>query len=244
MHLPFFSAYDAVGDRVMKCLGILCRREILENKERCFLPATLVDRLSALALQLHPIVTTAHAKEEAALCDGLLLSGGIDALPCYYDQAADVFSSYYSGFQDLDELLLIDAFIKQRRPILGICRGMQMLQLYFHGSLEPAFDVFAHARDHQHPLQFAKNTYLHTLYPQEIAVNSHHHQRIVRPAKGLVVDAFCTDGTIEAFHHRELPIYGVQWHPELLAHDRVLPYFLSIVCGIITPFDPADDSPQ
>ena len=142
----------------MKCLGILCRREVLENRERCFLPAALVDRLAPLPFLLHPIVTGGHAMEEAARCDGLLLPGGIDALPFYYGQTADVFSSYYIGFQDLEEFALIDAFVKRKRPILGICRGMQMLQLYFHGDLEPSFDLFAHAREHMHSLRFAKET--------------------------------------------------------------------------------------
>lgn len=228
----------------MKCLGILCRREVLENRERCFLPAALVDRLAPLPFLLHPIVTGGHAMEEAARCDGLLLPGGIDALPFYYGQTADVFSSYYTGFQDLEEFALIDAFVKRKRPILGICRGMQMLQLYFHGDLEPSFDLFAHAREHMHSLQFAKETYLRSLYPDEITVNSYHHQRVRFPANGLVVDATAADGTIEAFHHAQLPICGVQWHPELLKEDRILPCFLSVVAGIIPSFDPADHAPQ
>ena len=229
---------------VMKCLGILCRREVLENRERCFLPAALVDRLAPLPFLLHPIVTGGHAMEEAARCDGLLLPGGIDALPYYYGQTADVFSSYYIGFQDLEEFALIDAFVKRKRPILGICRGMQMLQLYFHGDLEPSFDLFAHAREHMHSLRFAKETYLRSLYPDEITVNSYHHQRVRFPANGLVVDATAADGTIEAFHHAQLPICGVQWHPELLKEDRILPCFLSVVAGIIPSFDPADHAPQ
>ena len=198
----------------MLCLGILCRHELLEGTRRCFINERLLKRFSSLPVMLHPIVDGAQGDAQAALCDALLLPGGIDALPCYYAREADSFSDYYDGFADLEEFLLIQAFLKAHRPILGICRGMQLLQLYFHGALESHFDQFAH------------------------------HQRIRQAPSQFQVDAYCEDGTIEAFHHRTLPIYGVQWHPEMEADDRILPYFLSIAAGIITPFHPTDESPK
>ncbi len=228
----------------MLCLGILCRHELLEGTRRCFINERLLKRFSSLPVMLHPIVDGAQGDAQAALCDALLLPGGIDALPCYYAREADSFSDYYDGFADLEEFLLIQAFLKAHRPILGICRGMQLLQLYFHGALESHFDQFAHHQEHRHPLCFAAHTYLKELYTSAPAVNSHHHQRIRQAPSQFQVDAYCEDGTIEAFHHRTLPIYGVQWHPEMEADDRILPYFLSIAAGIITPFHPTDESPK
>ena len=64
-------------------------------------------------------------------------------------------------------------------------------------------------------------------------VNSFHHQRIVTPQAQLRVDATAEDGTIESFHHEDLPVYGVQWHPELMHDDRILPYFVSLICGFV-----------
>ena len=228
----------------MKTLGILCRKQHFENSERFFLNASFVDRFSALPVLLHPILPGPHLNIEANQCDALLLPGGIDVSASFYHQDADEFSDYYDGFLDIEEFLLIDAFMQKKKPILGICRGMQMLQVYFHGSLEPHFDTISHQQDHLHIVQLAKKTYLRQLYTKELLVNSYHHQRVTEIAPELIVDAFCKDGTIEAFHHPIYPVLGIQWHPELEKNDRILPYFLSIIYDKITPFNPVNDTPE
>ena len=75
----------------MLCLGILCRHELLEGTRRCFINERLLKRFSSLPVMLHPIVDGAQGDAQAALCDALLLPGGIDALPSYYARETDSF---------------------------------------------------------------------------------------------------------------------------------------------------------
>ncbi len=224
-------------------IGILCRKQTLEETMRYFINAPLIDALSSLPVMLRPILPNPHIEQEAIMCDGVILPGGIDVCAAFHGQTFDPFSQYYEGFADIEELLLIEAFQNQRKPILGICRGMQVLQVYFHGMIEANFDTFHHQEEHLHWINIAENSYLRQLYPKRIEVNSYHHQRITHIAPSLQVDAYCADGTIEAFHHSHAPIFGVQWHPELLKNDRLLPYFLSVVSKKITSFQPSYDSP-
>ena len=80
-----------------------------------------------------------------------------------------------------------------------------------------------------HDACFAPGPPLHALFGERHPVNSFHHQRIVRLHPCLRVDAVTADGSIEAFHHESLPVYGVQWHPERMRDDRILPYFVSLL---------------
>ena len=130
---------------------------------------------------------------------------------------------------DLWELTVLDAFVKAKKPVLGICRGMQMIQLYHGGALEAQFDVLHHQQDHLHPIHLSADSALRRLMQDGQLVNSFHHQRIVRLHPCLRVDAVTADGSIEAFHHESLPVYGVQWHPERMRDDRILPYFVSLL---------------
>ena len=105
----------------------MCRLETLEQNERWFLNRALCDALLPLPIVLIPLVECTKVQEIVPLCSGLLLPGGNDALPCYYGEQTDGFSQYYDAPMDLWELTVLDAFVKAKKPVLGICRGMQMI---------------------------------------------------------------------------------------------------------------------
>ena len=108
---------------------------------------------------------------------------------------------------------VIAAFVRLRRPIFGICRGMQALNLYFSGTL------YDYVPRHQRPgsdvlhKTYARGT-LAQLLGNAPVVNSNHHQAVARLGRELTVCQWAPDGIVEGVCHRRLPVFGVQWHPE------------------------------
>ncbi|MEG2176872.1 MAG: gamma-glutamyl-gamma-aminobutyrate hydrolase family protein [Oscillibacter sp.] len=149
-------------------------------------------------------------------CDGLLLPGGGDLAPWRYGQG-DCGSRRGDVTRDEAELTLAAQFAALNKPILGICRGMQLLNVYFGGTLLQ--DIPGHnARDGEDSLHTAKAapSFLTALYGAEHVINSAHHQAVDRLGGGLQAVQWAQDGVVEALCHETLPVWGVQWHPERL----------------------------
>ncbi len=149
----------------------------------------------------------------AARCDGLLLSGGGDVHPALFGQSVgDGARLSIDPVRDAEELALFEAFFRRRKPILGICRGMQVVNVLLGGTL------IQHMEGHQavcHPIVCTAP--LAALAGSAALVNSYHHQSVDRIAPVLSPAAYAPDGTVEAIYHRQAPILGVQWHPERMA---------------------------
>ena len=163
----------------------------------------------------------------AARCDGLLLPGGGDIHPARFGQEN-------AGSRDIDEALdqaqlaILDAFVQAERPVLGICRGHQLVNVYFGGDLiqdlPTASDHMARERvDSVHPVRVEPGTALYGLYGPAAAINSSHHQGLGLLGTGLRAAAFAPDGVVEAVEHGSLPILGVQFHPERMAFAHARP---------------------
>jgi putative glutamine amidotransferase len=152
--------------------------------------------------------------------DGLVLTGGADIDPARYGAARDPATVRTEPERDAFELALLDAARSRGIPVLGICRGCQLVNVAFGGSLHqhvPAHARFAGAPDAiAHVAHITPGTALHGLLGATSAVNSLHHQALDRIGHGLVVAA-TADGAVEAVEHRHEPVLAVQWHPELLA---------------------------
>ena len=148
---------------------------------------------------------------------GLLLPGGGDIHPSWFHQENQ-------GSQSVDPLLdhaqfaLLDAFVKSERPVLGICRGLQVINVYFGGSIIqdlPSASAHRYAdKDQQHPVRNMPGSLPHRLYGPVCTVNSAHHQGCGRIGAGLIVTQTAPDGVVEGLEHTRKPILGVQWHPE------------------------------
>lgn len=153
--------------------------------------------------------------------DGLLLPGGWDVNPARYGQPN---RGSLEIRDDLDELQfdILDEFISRRKPVLGICRGEQLINVSFGGTLIQNLPTAArhfHTENNEldriHICEAEKECWLEKLYGTEYSGNSQHHQAVDRPGEGIKIDSRCRDdGVVEAFHHETLPVYGVQWHPE------------------------------
>ena len=167
-------------------------------------------------------------REYTELLDGLVLQGGADVSPTSYGQQP--LRPEWSGdrVRDRYEIELIEGFLERGKPLLGICRGCQLLNVAFGGSLvqdlpsqrpEVGVHVDPHLYDElHHGLEFTPGTRLAGLYEGEHVpvVNSIHHQAIDRIGGDLVVEARSAgDGVVEAIRARGIDdVFGVQWHPE------------------------------
>ena len=172
--------------------------------------------LDALAgVGLRPVVTL--APESAGRCAGLLLPGGGDVDPALYG-AENLGSEHIDRALDEAQLAMADAFVRAGRPVLGICKGLQVLNVYFGGGLIQDLAVAAAHRydgaDRVHLCGSLERTDMRRLYGRRYAVNSSHHQGLGAIGAGLRVTSFSDDGVVESAAHDTLPVFGVQWHPE------------------------------
>lgn len=188
------------------------------------------------------IPTVTSDTGELCRCDALLLPGGGDITPAF-------FGEQNHGSRNIDtelDILQLHAFecaLGRRIPILGICKGMQIINVGLGGSVLQDLPPDA-ARRHQydgedqyHSAVNATNSWLYELYGREMTVNSAHHQALGRLGKGLMVVQRCPqDNCVEAIVHKDLPILGVQWHPERLdeirsgvKREKVLAHFVSLI---------------
>jgi putative glutamine amidotransferase len=162
---------------------------------------------------------------QAKDCDALLLPGGGDIDPARYGQTP-AGSEEPDLQRDAAELHLVSDFTSWGKPILGICRGIQMINVALGGELIQDIPTAAEHRhdpvigDRTHKVTAEENSFLFSLYGGEFSVNSAHHQALGRIAPGLRVIARSErDGIVEAVEWPEKRIYGVQWHPERMSFD-------------------------
>ncbi|MFP5519865.1 MAG: YbdK family carboxylate-amine ligase [Bdellovibrionia bacterium] len=185
---------------------------------------------------------TLFAKE----LDALILQGGSDIHPRFYQEEPQNYGYEFDEERDLYELQLIEAFIKEGKPILGICRGFQLLNIYFGGSLHQDLETAnfkqhldkAKSREHTHLVTLQKEGLLSQIYGKELQENvvSIHHQGIKKLGENLKIEALSShDNLIEAFSYTGSNfVVGVQWHPEFhnLGMDQHLdgaPLFKTLV---------------
>lgn len=180
--------------------------------------------------------------EEIAGCHGLLLPGGGDITPAFYGEQ-NLGSADIDTELDILQLQAFDLAVKKGLPVLGICKGLQVINVALKGTLIQNLEPPVGERhrydgeDKYHKSVISKATWLHRLYGGETIVNSAHHQAIDRLGKGLSVVSRCPlDDCIEAVAHESLPIIGVQWHPERIDFEKsrtdggkVLKYFLELI---------------
>lgn len=181
------------------------------------------DAISALGARLTPV----GADVAPGDYDGLLLPGGWDVNPERYGQAN-------TACQEIDDALdgmqfgALDAFVKSGKPVLGICRGHQVVNVYFGGTLiqhlpQSATHMWQGDLDNAHGSHAAPGSVIDRIYGATPPVNSAHHQGVDRLGTGLRAIQWAEDGVIEAMAHEALPILCVQWHPERMCFRNARP---------------------
>lgn len=165
-----------------------------------------------------PIVTLDTAV--LSYCDALLLPGGGDITPAFFGQE-NTRSHHIDTELDILQIKAFDYAFQNSLPILGICKGMQLINVALGGTITQHLSTASsHAyqgKDQYHSTIIQKGSILDILYGTHAIVNSAHHQGIQQLGKDLTaIQWSCQDHCIEAIIHNHFPILGVQWHPERL----------------------------
>jgi len=160
---------------------------------------------------------------------GLLLAGGGDVDPALYGVAGP--AENVNAVRDRFELTLLDEAMRRRMPVLGICRGMQLMNVQRGGTLRSLRDDKpsrrTHSRMRTHPVSLARSTTMRRIVGRDElpAIRSLHGQAVDRPGDDLTIAAAADDGVTEAIESRQDAdevgwFVGVQWHPELMLFDQ------------------------
>jgi putative glutamine amidotransferase len=150
---------------------------------------------------------------------GIVLTGGADIDPDFYGQDPDGNGGYERDRDEL-EIALLEGALDAGLPVLGICRGLQLLNIHTGGTLHQ--HVPPHARydlapsNQVHSVDFARGSRLHDMFGPSAEVNSLHHQTVDQLGSGLVVTGFADDHTVEGIEMTDQDVLAVQWHPEML----------------------------
>lgn len=198
-------------------------------------------RRAGATVKRFPLRTLDQHMDELLQCDGLLMPGGADIQPHLYGQEVSKKCGKLEPKRDAGEWPMLEAFLKTGKPVLCICRGHQLMNVFRGGTLHQDIthlqkikhsDFDSRARG-CHEVSIVPGTRLHAILGEDRChVNSIHHQAVDTLAPGLVISAVSDDGIVEGVEDPGHPFFlGVQWHPEHMAgkfeaHHKIFTAFV------------------
>lgn len=192
-----------------------------------------IEAAGGIPLMLPVIEDDAAIMRQVASVDALLLSGGYDPNPLLFGENPNRRLDFIFPEVDTHQMQAIRAATDLGKPMLGICRGMQMLNIAFGGTLYQDLSLVPgswiqhqqKSRRHSpgHEVTLTRDSFLASLFPTStITANSFHHLAIKDLAPGFTASGLAPDGVIEAIERMDLaaPVFAVQWHPEMMQEQH------------------------
>ncbi|WP_218957720.1 gamma-glutamyl-gamma-aminobutyrate hydrolase family protein [Facklamia lactis] len=222
-------------DSVRPIIGITGNLTDIQNDDRyapftvSYIPHDFVKAIKAAGgiPIIIPLIRDENLSEYLEIVDGLVLTGGQDVSPIFYNEEPDLRLGSISPNRDEHEIELVEQFLNSQKPILGICRGMQIINIVLGGSLYQDLSLapnvtVQHVQKAEvhfvtHSVSVDPDSSLGQLMKTGDYVNTIHHQAIKELGKGLKASAWSPDRLIEAVESEDgsQNIIAVQWHPEL-----------------------------
>jgi putative glutamine amidotransferase len=187
-------------------------------------------------------------------CEGVVFSGGEDLHPGLYgkpDYVKEYGLNEIIPQRDHFEYQVIEKVLGQKKPVLGICRGLQLINVFLGGTLVPDIPALHHSDEHgkkngkdqTHFIRIEDSTLLHSICRQELGiVNSAHHQSADKPADSLRISAFSEPSIVEAMEWKDRLnkswLLMVQWHPERMS-DLSSPFSAFVKTAFLESCNPA-----
>lgn len=183
-----------------------------------------INQAGGIAVLLPTTRDESMVADYLGICQGLLFSGGGDFDPVWWNESTFPVSGEINPLRDHFEMILAKKALAAGKPVLGICRGCQLLNIAAGGSLwQDIPSLLSHdqkaPRDYAfHDILIESGSQLHQImHDDKIRVNSFHHQAVKQTGPGLFTTAMAPDGTVEAIESRAHSfLIGVQWHPECM----------------------------
>ena len=177
---------------------------------------------------LTPIVipyTQTNLDELLSICDGFLIPGGDDVDSKYYHQENNPHNTLVDPLVDQLDFYVLDYAIKNNKKVLGFCRGLQVINVYFKGDLLQHIEDDSHKGSLDHPLEILEGSFIDSEKFSSSRINSFHHQKINKLGDGLLVDAISLQA-IEIIHHNKYKILATQFHIEKM-NDKLVDYLMN-----------------
>lgn len=210
------------------------RANIMESTERVFISEKFINSVESaggIPIILPHVHEIHDIEEQIDICDGIMLCGGMDIHPIYYGEEPHQNLGFVNSKEDEYQIKISRIALNWHKPILGICRGHQLLNVVCGGTLyqdmsEILSDNIKHDQiskryEPYHSINIVSNSKLEKILGSSTLVNSLHHQCIKELGTGLKATAYAKDGVIEAIEMPERDfVMGLQWHPEEMAMHR------------------------
>ncbi|WP_310604568.1 gamma-glutamyl-gamma-aminobutyrate hydrolase family protein [Anaerosporobacter sp.] len=186
-----------------------------------------LEKVQTIPIIIPPVTRYEMLDTYIDICDGFVLSGGVDINPIYFNQEPSKNLGTVNNKLDVFQIALTKKILRSRKPILAICRGIQLLNICLGGTIHQDMgdipnETILHMQKSErhrgiHKVDFTPGSKLYELFGDGIFVNSYHHQAVAVPGANLQVVGRSSDNVIEALELKGHPYaIAVQWHPEMM----------------------------